>query len=226
MDINFIKPNHKRDLSPTTKTQSTPKRNATAVPIIPPKELYESVYTVAPSAALFTIVPPPGNDIENTTHVASTPLNMQQNQLLPLTSQDQEVAQDSDHDLPVPSTNSQCLEHDTTNIGSQAPQDSDQDLPVPLMELYNSDNCPEDDTSIRRKAEEVFQKLSITDHQAEAVEQATRLQSNSEVWKNQQQGRITASSFHDIFVRKDSTSPESLVGRLLGYNEVDLSLVP
>ena len=40
------------------------------------------------------------------------------------------------------------------------------------------------------------------------------------------QGRLTASVFHDVLVRKPSNSPVPLVTKIMGYEKNDLSNVP
>ena len=45
-------------------------------------------------------------------------------------------------------------------------------------------------------------------------------------WRDQRSGRIIASLFHDVYVRKESTDPEPLVKRIMGYEQNDLSHVP
>lgn len=89
-------------------------------------------------------------------------------------------------------------------------------LPLPLSEVYSNQCDSEDDRStVLKKAEQVFQALEITDNEVKSIEVATRAQNNSSEWKKQRRGRITASAFHDILVRKDSTAPETIVERLL-----------
>ena len=44
--------------------------------------------------------------------------------------------------------------------------------------------------------------------------------------REQQNGHLTASVFHDVYVRKESTNPEPLVKRIMGYEQSDLSYVP
>lgn len=39
----------------------------------------------------------------------------------------------------------------------------------------------------------------------------TRGQNQNEMWKTARKCRITSSNFHDVYVRKDSTSPEKLI---------------
>ena len=99
-------------------------------------------------------------------------------------------------------------------------------LPLPLNEVYSNQCDPEDDSStIMRKAEQIFQALKITDNEVKCIEAATRSQNDSSEWKKQRCGRITASAFHDVLVRKDSTPPETIIERLL-YDSKDLKNVP
>ena len=49
------------------------------------------------------------------------------------------------------------------------------------------------------------------------VEKLTIDQRQSSLWHELHVGRITSSSFHDVLVRRDSTPPDALVKRFMGY---------
>lgn len=203
--IKFIKPNHKRDLSPT-RTQSTTKRTA-LVPTLPSEELHRSLYREVPSASLFTIVKPPGVAEQGVTFPIEP--------------------ENSNRGLVNPANDTQDFP-DLPDFPDLSDFPDLPDLPVPLTEAY-AKFCDSDaeESMIRVKAEEVFCEMAISREEAEAVERATRLQNDSSDWKNQRRGRITASSFHDILVKKDSTAPDKLIGRLLEYNQnTDLGNIP
>ena len=83
-----------------------------------------------------------------------------------------------------------------------------------------------DQASILNRAKEVFQGISISDEQAKSIERATRAQRAFSEWKEQRVGLLTESSFHDVFVRRDTTDPEPLIKRVMGYDQSDLSSIP
>lgn len=63
-------------------------------------------------------------------------------------------------------------------------------------------------------AEKVFVELSIADVECQEIEKVAYLQSKSIGWKKQRNGRLTASMFHDVFVRKFTTTQ-----RVMGYDQ-------
>ena len=83
-----------------------------------------------------------------------------------------------------------------------------------------------DGNSILNRAKEVFQGISISEEQAKLIESATRAQRACSEWMKQRVGRLTASSFHDVFVRRDTTDPEPLIKHIMGYDQSDLSSIP
>ena len=60
----------------------------------------------------------------------------------------------------------------------------------------------------------------ITPEMAYHIERATRGQTKSALWCSLHKGRITSSRFHDVFVRRPTTSPDNLVISLMGYKSV------
>lgn len=106
------------------------------------------------------------------------------------------------------------------------PSSSAVSVPIPksLTELYDHNYRLLNKEDLLRKAIEVFRSLRFSDSECKAIEASTRLQRNSEEWGIQRRGRITASSFHDVYILKDSTSPRSLCIQLLKHK--DLSHIP
>ena len=90
-----------------------------------------------------------------------------------------------------------------------------QSLPKPLTELYHERYRLLKAEDLQRKAIEIFMSISISPTECDAIETATQLQRDSEVWEAQRRGRITASSFHDVYALRDTTSTKSLCKRLL-----------
>ena len=68
---------------------------------------------------------------------------------------------------------------------------------------------------LQRKAIETFISIGVSLTECDAIETATQSQRDSEVWEAQRRGRITASSFHDVYALRDTTSTKSLCKRLL-----------
>ena len=81
-----------------------------------------------------------------------------------------------------------------------------------------------DKNNLLEKAKELFIAMKISDRECEAVELCTKQQRENDEWYLHRKGRITASSFHDVYVLKPQTDPKKLVSRLL--RNKDLSHVP
>ena len=95
-------------------------------------------------------------------------------------------------------------------------------LPPSLMELFSKEAGVLSGPSLLKRAEEVFQSLTLTKSEAECIEKATKKQRECTVYK-QREGRLTSSSFH-IYIRKKQSNPEVLVRRLL--SKKNISTVP
>jgi len=98
-------------------------------------------------------------------------------------------------------------------------------VPSPLTELYDVKYKEYSQDELVEQAEQLFQSITITNEQALILEEKTRGQSSSPEWHEQRHGRLTASVFHDVWARKDSTDPDNLVRRIL-YGGPDLNEVP
>ena len=72
----------------------------------------------------------------------------------------------------------------------------------------------------------MFIGLPITDEQCKQIEKATCLQSRSDEWTRQRNGRLTASNFHDVFMRKATSNPVAIVWRVMGYEHNNLNFIP
>ena len=99
-------------------------------------------------------------------------------------------------------------------------------IPAPLTSLYHERYQQMSDHQLKKEAERVFYGMKISDGEAVAIEKATVAQHSSVQWRDQRNGCITASLFHDVYVRKESTDPECLIKRIMGYEHNDLSHVP
>jgi len=99
-------------------------------------------------------------------------------------------------------------------------------LCAPLTDLYDENYQLLSATDLWVSAEKIFVELSITNVECQEIEKATRLQSKSVEWKKQRNGKLTASMFYDVFVRKATTKPFALIQCIMGYDHKDLNFLP
>ena len=101
-------------------------------------------------------------------------------------------------------------------------------IPAPLLALHKDMYYNMANDELEKEAEKLFCSLSISEKEAEALVNATIMHQASAQWKEQRNGHghLTGSIFHDIYVRKQSTGPETLIKRVMGYEQSDLSHVP
>ena len=64
---------------------------------------------------------------------------------------------------------------------------------------------------------------SVDASTVEYLERATRKQAKSDLWRKARIGRLTSSVFHDVLVRQKTTSPHSLVSRIMGYSSLPVT---
>ena len=110
-------------------------------------------------------------------------------------------------------------EHSETSTSSVA-------IPAPLTALHKDLYYNMANGELEKEAEKLFCGLSNSELEAEALVNATIMQQASAPWREQRNGRLTGSIFRDIYVCKKSTGPESLIKRVMGYEQSDLSHVP
>ena len=99
-------------------------------------------------------------------------------------------------------------------------------IPAPLTTLHKDMYYNMANDELEKEAEKLFCSLSISEKEAEALVNATIMQQASAQWREQRNGRLTGSIFHDIYVCKKSTGLEPLIKRVMGYEQSDLSHVP
>ena len=87
-------------------------------------------------------------------------------------------------------------------------------LPLPLTELYSEEYRHMCNQSLSERAKEIFRFLSFTQEDCDIIEKSTKLQRKCLEWHKQRKGRLTASVFHDIMVKKSQTNCESLVKKI------------
>ena len=68
---------------------------------------------------------------------------------------------------------------------------------------------------IKKTVKEFKKCLAVTEKKAREIERDTREQRNSQLWFNVRRYRLTASYFGDVYRRKPSTPPDSLVLRII-----------
>lgn len=92
--------------------------------------------------------------------------------------------------------------------------------PLTSLQIENSNLSGHE---LEQKCKEVFDSIHVTSDQVKELELRTREQSVCKLWFEHRHGRITASKFHDVIVRRDLTPPDNLVSIIMGYNQYDLS---
>ena len=110
-----------------------------------------------------------------------------------------------------------------TAIADNVDNDPDNVIPAPLTALHQEKYEYFNNDELKKEAEKVFCTMTISDRETSIIKKATITQNDSVVWREQRNGRLTA---HDVYVRKESTDPEPLVKRIMGYEQNDLSHIP
>ena len=88
-------------------------------------------------------------------------------------------------------------------------------LPKPLTCLFNPDMLEVTELSgFSDECDKVFSSLEISKEQCEAVEEATRTQSQSKLWYMFRAGRITASKFRNSVLANLCKPPASLIKQI------------
>ena len=97
-------------------------------------------------------------------------------------------------------------------------------LPLPLAELYSEEYRKMSSQSLSEKAKEIFRSLSYSQEQCDEIEKRTQLQRACPDWHKQRQGRLTASNFHDVLVKRKQSNCTSLLKKIL--SQKDISHIP
>ena len=241
-DIQFVNPKHasKRKQPNDNDVAVQPSKRRTEqdtgphhCPKICKDRLYHAVHDLLPNACLFTIIAKESfeaceeNDSQlmSEKHPSRGPI-ADPNDLC-------ESAGDDDFTCPIIYDNieesstslSDEIESSSTSdsVGKQ-PEATCQVLPSPLTELYSEEYRSMSSTSVSKRAIEIFRSLSLSQKDCNNIERSTQLQRESEDWHKQRQGRLTASIFHDVLVKKNGTSCESLVKKCVV--KTDISHIP
>ena len=99
-------------------------------------------------------------------------------------------------------------------------------LPEPFTSLFSKECVGDSLESIRKKCEEIFQDLSITDSDIENIEFATRKQGDCDVWNKQREGKITASIMYRMLTADPNNPSISLLKEICYSSDKDISHIP
>ena len=84
-----------------------------------------------------------------------------------------------------------------------------------IMDYFDSQYQKLDRTTLLARAKQIFLSMRASDCECRLVEQSTKQQRECDDWFIYRKGRITASSFHDVYVLKAQTDPKNLINKLL-----------
>ena len=243
VDINFVKPDHKKLHEPllaraaaTSQTSSTEHTQKDQQHSINTDNFYQALYAAIPTACIFTSVPlPESNSVTHnvTTITTSRPSDSLTNQMTDTTVESQMTDTTVENQMTDTTVENQVAEANNSAVENQMtdqvrdPSPISNVIPAPLTttlycDRYNHMNNEE----LEKESERVFCTMSISVRDAETIQRATIMQQSCEQWRKQRNGRITASIFHDVYVRKESTHPGPLLKRIMGYEQNDLSYIP
>lgn len=77
---------------------------------------------------------------------------------------------------------------------------------------------------VTNTAKQLFYLLNFTKQECQRIEGATRMQRDCIEWFQQQEGRLTTSSFHSVLNMRKETDLETVAKRFL--NKQDISHIP
>ena len=226
-DIQFVKPKHSNKRGQPTTQDSLqliqPQKKWISGDTGPhqhpqnsKEDLYNSLHDLVPNACLFTIVSKPHQQA----HLDLPPTIQENTNSSPSPGCSQPAHTNTHVSPPHPSENL-CPSPSTIQKVSAGGCNM---LPLPLTELFSKEFQALSGQPLLEKAKEVFQCMTISTHESALVEKATRNQRECTEWYRQREGRLTASSFHDVFVRKNQSDPVALVKKLL--TRKSLTFVP
>ena len=201
-------------------------------PCISKERLYSVVHDCLPDACLFSIVPQPlqqklfsnvsvqpvepSKSTQDTTAMDCTALS-------DITNLQQFECPRSEC-ISVASTGSAPTSDFIWESSTLQQLDFKPSLPPPLTKLYREEYKHLSNEALKEASKGIFISLKVSEEDSENIEWCTRSQSKCSIWHEQRCGRITASAFHDILVRKASSDPDVLVKRLI--MKKDLSNIP
>ena len=90
------------------------------------------------------------------------------------------------------------------------------------MANFFTENCKGSDQDIVEKGMQLFYSMCLQEEECVAVEKATQVQRDSNIWYQQWYGRSTASSFHNFLTMKKQTGSK-VADRLLKNEDLILA---
>ncbi|XP_065919203.1 uncharacterized protein [Dysidea avara] len=241
VDINFIKPDHnKRNESVPCSSAATSQSSGLQILQQPEADvcsLYQALQVVVPGACIFTSISEESEvDVNSTTTAVTCRPQPDDASVTMATVSDRQCDHVNDLSsgtpddgsvpvLMVNSTGDEVAEDQAEHVGNSGSSNEDL-MPAPLTALHQAEYEQMDDEELLKEAERLFCEMSISNIEADAIRDATVAQHDCVAWTQHQNGRLTASLFHDVFVRKPTTNPELLVKKIMGYEQNDLSHIP
>ena len=104
--------------------------------------------------------------------------------------------------------------------------DDHTDYPPLMISFFDDENINLSDQEIHEKVNFILTNLQCSQEQCNNLEEGTRNQAVSQLWYNHRKGRVTGTKAHDVLVRRQTTNPDNLVKRIVGYNTFDISSKP
>ena len=93
-----------------------------------------------------------------------------------------------------------------------------------IIDCFDAEYQMLDSATLLSRAKQIFASMEVSESESKLIEQCTKQQRESDHWFMYRRGRITASSFHDVYVLKPKTGPKKLINKLL--HSSDLSRIP
>ena len=93
-----------------------------------------------------------------------------------------------------------------------------------IIDCFDAEYQMLDSATLLSRAKQIFASMEVSESESKLIEQCTKQQRESDHWFMYRRGRITASSFHDVYVLKPKTDPKKLINKLL--HSPDLSCIP
>ena len=84
-----------------------------------------------------------------------------------------------------------------------------------IVDYFDSKYRKLDGTTLLARAKQIFLSMKVSDCECRLIERSTKQQRECDDWFMYRKGRITASSFHDIYVLKAQTDPKKLINKIL-----------
>ena len=225
VDINFIKPDHKKPSESSTPTSTVAQPSTRQSLMAQQSEVnvdnfYQALHAIITGACIFTSVPVPSAEPESdvvittaaTVSCTPAPTEYQPHVRDALSEESASVLTVADNEADecqiLVADNAECQTPvvDTANnevADYQIPGADNADnepIPAPLTALHQEKYEYLNNDELKKEAEKVFCTMTISDREANEIKKATITQHDSVLWREQRNGRLTASVFHDVYV--------------------------